>query len=198
MQTAKTVEAFLEKSNEWKEELTYLRELLVSTRLEETIKWGTPVYTMQGKNVVGMGAFQSYVGLWFFQGAMLKDTAGKLMNAQEGVTKAQRQWRFQSLPEIQADHNLILQYVEEATRNQEGGKVMKPAKNKPVIIPDELASLLQEDARLKEAFEALTLGRKRDYAEYIAVAKQASTRQNRLDKIRPMILEGIGLNDKYK
>ena len=56
-----------------KEILIVLREIIRSTELIETLKWGGPVYTLGGKNVVGIGSFKSYVGLWFFQGAFLKD-----------------------------------------------------------------------------------------------------------------------------
>ena len=44
----------------------------------------------------------------------------------------------------------------------------------------------------------LTPGKQREYAEYIQTAKQDATKQTRLEKITPMILKGVGLNDKYK
>ena len=68
--------------------------------LEETVKWGGPVYVADGKNIVGLGAFKSYFALWFFQGALLADQEKVLVNAQEGRTKALRQWRFENKREI--------------------------------------------------------------------------------------------------
>jgi uncharacterized protein YdeI (YjbR/CyaY-like superfamily) len=44
----------------------------------------------------------------------------------------------------------------------------------------------------------MTPGKQREYAEYIAEAKQAATKERRLEKILPMIAAGGGLNDKYK
>jgi len=73
--------------------------------MTETIKWSAPVYTFEGKNLVGLGAFKSYVGLWFFQGSLLNDKKKKLINAQEGKIKALRQWRFNSVKEIEAESN---------------------------------------------------------------------------------------------
>jgi len=93
--------------------------------------------------VVGLGAFKSHAGLWFFQGALLNDTHGKLINAQEGQTKALRQWRFQSMAEI--DEKLVKLYVEEAVQNQKEGKAIKPDRNKPLIIPYELITALSEN-----------------------------------------------------
>ncbi|MEC7755833.1 MULTISPECIES: DUF1801 domain-containing protein [unclassified Roseivirga] len=194
----KTVSDYIIKHSEWQKELILLKDLVLSQPLEETIKWGAPVYTFKGKNIVGLGAFKSYVGLWFFQGALLKDKEQKLVNAQEGKTQAMRQWRFNSLSEIEANSSLITDYVKEAVANQKAGKEIKPKAGKPLEIPLELQEVFHKDTELKEAFEALNLTRKRDFAEYITLAKRAETKQSRLEKIIPMIRQGIGLNDKYK
>ena len=102
MKRHQTVEEFLAGLDRWQEEVVWLREILLSTRLEEGIKWGAPCYMHRGKNLVGLGAFKSYFGLWFFQGALLPDPHGVLVNAQSGKTKALRQWRFESGEEIKA------------------------------------------------------------------------------------------------
>jgi uncharacterized protein YdeI (YjbR/CyaY-like superfamily) len=90
----KTPEEYIANNKDWQKSLILLRDILLSTQMTETIKWGVPVYTFEGKNIVGTTAFKSYVGLWFFQGALLKDKKKKLINAQTGKTKALRQWRF--------------------------------------------------------------------------------------------------------
>ena len=119
------------------------------------------------------------------------------MNAQEGKTKAMRQWRFSSLQEIQDKANMIKAYVKETVENHDAGKEILPESRKDLVIPPELEEILQRPG-LIEAFEELTLGKRRDYAEYIETAKKAETKAARLEKIAPMILAGIGLNDKYK
>ena len=58
MKRYKTVNEYIECSDHWKEELVQLRKILLSTKLEETVKWGMPCYTLNGKMVVGLGAFQ--------------------------------------------------------------------------------------------------------------------------------------------
>lgn len=198
MKRFKTPEDFIDNFPEWKEELLYLRAILQSTELEEGIKWGFPVYMIKNKNVIGLGAFKSYVGLWFFNGAFLKDEAGKLMNAQEGKTKGMRQWRFESVRDM--DEDLIKAYVEEAIDNQKAGKTIQPAKpgSIPLVLPIELKSLFDNNPDLNQSFEGLTRGKKREYAEYISSAKREATKKSRMEKIIPLILEGKGLNDKYK
>ena len=88
-------------------------------------------------------------------------------------------------------------YVIEAIENQQQGKEIK-SKKKPLIIPELLQKAMNENQELKEKYEAFTLGKKRDYADYISEAKREATKQSRLEKIIPMILSGLGLYDKYK
>ncbi len=195
MKRYKTADEFFEAQTEHAAVLNKLRSIILETKLEETVKWGGPVYTVGGKNVVGIGAFKSYFGLWFFQGVFLKDPAGVLVNAQEGTTKAMRQWRMQSPRDI--DKPLILKYLKEAIENAKAGKAIKPEK-KPLVIPPELKRAFSGDIELRDAFEAFSLSCKREFAEYVAGAKREETRANRLAKIVPMIKARVGLNDKYR
>ena len=175
-----------------------LQETLRSFELDETIKWGAPVYTLNQKNIVGIGAFKSYVGLWFFQGALLKDRQNKLINAQHGKTHAMRQWRFQSLEEIVKEKDTIIAYLVESIDNYKNGKVIKPKKKPPLILPDELVESFSKNHLLQSAFEKFSVSKQREFAEYIDQAKREATKQKRLDKIQLMILNAIGLNDKYR
>lgn len=182
--------------DKWQPILEKMRTLLVNTEMEETIKWGAPTYTVNGKNVVAIGAFKSYAGIWFFQGALLSDPKNILINAQEGKTQALRQIRFESAEEV--DENMIKAYVDEAIANQKAGREIKPAKRKSFSIPEELARAMKEDRELKEKYEAFSHSRRREYAEYISEAKRAETRLRRLKKVIPMIKSQTGLNDKYR
>lgn len=196
MKSYKTAEEYILNATNGKEILIVLREILRTTELVETIKWGSPVYTINGKNVVGIGSFKSYVGLWFFQGALLKNKENVLINAQVNLTKALRQWRFLSVDEI--DDKLVLMYVNEAIQNQKQGKELKPERNKPIIIPDELNEVFSEDKELEKCFKNFTPGRQREFADFVSSAKQVETRKARIQKIIPLILDNIGLNDKYR
>ena len=198
MKRASSVEEYITMGGEWQESLLLLRGLMQSTRLEESVKWGMPVYTLNDKNVAGFSAFKAWTGIWFFQGVFLQDSEQVLINAQEGTTKGLRQWRFSSAEEIRKLGTTIQAYLEEAIRNQEAGKEIKPDRNKALVIPEELDLAFRSNPSLKESFEALSLSRKRDYAEHVGSAKREETRQQRLQKVIPMILEGIGMNDKYK
>jgi uncharacterized protein YdeI (YjbR/CyaY-like superfamily) len=189
------VTAYIEKQTTWKKELESLREILLQLPVDETVKWGAPFYTSNGKNIVGLSGFKHHFGLWFIQGALLKDKHQKLINAQEGKTSAMRQWRFTSMEEIHPD--IIKEYVLEAVENQKQGKAIKP-KKKPLMIPELLEEQLNKNAELKACFESFSLSDKRTFAEHISEAKREATKHARLAKIIPMILDKKGLHDKYK
>lgn len=196
MKKITSVEEYIESHDNWSDLLMELRKIMLSTELEETIKWGAPTYTVNGKNVVGLGAFKNHAGIWFFNGVFLKDEQKKLVNAQEGKTKALRQWRFDS-NEL-TNKTLIKAYVLEAIENQKLGKEIKPERKKEVHIEGFLLETLENDTNFKTAFSNLTPGKQREYAEHISSAKRETTKLSRLEKIKPMILEGKGLHDKYK
>ena len=189
------VDKYIAKHANFSSTLSEIRGIFLSTGLAETIKWGMPTYTLNDKNVVGLGSFKSHCGIWFFQGGLLKDTQRVLQNAQEGKTQAMRQWRFTTNDVI--NKKLILQYIKEAIDNVNKGRYIKPVK-KPLIIPTELQQVLDTNKNLEIAFNNLSLTKKREFTEYIASAKRETTKNTRLEKIIPLILDIIGLNDKYR
>ena len=184
-----------DKVNQWAEELGLLRAIVQKTELVETIKWGGEIYTLNNKNVLGLGGFKSYFGIWFMNGVFLKDEAKVLVNANEGVTKGLRQWRFNSANEI--NEKLLMQYIQEAIANEKAGLAIKPEK-KEAMHCDYLTKALKEDNVLNSAFEQFTPYRQKEFWEYMATAKQEKTKVTRFEKIKPMILERRGLNDKYR
>ncbi len=190
----KSTDEYIANETQWQEELIMLRDILNSMELKEQIKWLFPCYTHQGKNVVGLGSFKGYFGLWFFQGALMKDTHRKLVNAQEGKTQAMRQWRMTHKSEI--DINLIKTYVQEAINNTKAGKKVKIEK-KEILPSTELIEALEKDLVAKSAFEQLTPGRQRDYHDYINNAKRSATKKSRIAKSLGLILQNKGLNDQY-
>lgn len=196
MKKYNSVEEYIEYQSHFSESLIILRDIINSTELEETIKWNSPVYTYGGKNLLGMGAHKNHFGIWFFNGVFLKDTHKVLVNAQE-KTKGLRQMRFESVNDI--NKNIVLAYVKEAIENQILGKEIKSDKTKTVlIIPDALKLAFKNNLNLKACFNALANYKQKEYCEYISEAKREATVTSRLEKIEPLILKGIGLNDKYK
>jgi uncharacterized protein YdeI (YjbR/CyaY-like superfamily) len=196
MKMPKSLEEFWDVNEHHGSELQVLRKIILDCGLVETFKWAFPTYTLNKKNILSLGSFKEHYAIWFFQGVFLRDEAKVLSNAQEGKTKAMRHWKFISGDDLDVD--LIKTYVLEAIDNQKKGLEVKVQRDTNYEMPPELKIKLDSDANLLEAFFQLTTGKQKEYANYIADAKQETTKLKRIDKITPMILEGKGLNDKYK
>jgi uncharacterized protein YdeI (YjbR/CyaY-like superfamily) len=184
-----------DKVNQWEEELLFLKSIIDKTELVETIKWGGPIYVYNKKNVIGIGGFKNYFAIWFLNGVFLKDEKKRLINAQEDKTKSMRQWRFTSKDEI--NEKEVLEYIHEAIENEKQGKVIKPSK-KEAIVSELLDQEMTKNPALKEAFAKFSPYKQYEFLEYIETAKQEKTKLSRIEKVIPMILNNVGLNDKYR
>ncbi|NJW54004.1 YdeI/OmpD-associated family protein [Salinimicrobium oceani] len=192
----KSAEEYIGAHPSWESELRDLREMILTQDVEETIKWGAPVYTVGGKNVISIAAFKNHCAMWFYNGALLRENTALLENAQDGKTKALRQIRFERGEELPLQE--LRNYVSEAIQNQKEGKEIKPVKAKEVEIPAEISAAFSDDPSFEVAFQNLTPGKQREYCEHIAQAKREATKQSRLEKIIPMVKSGVGLHEKYK
>ncbi len=186
----------MQNNNQWSEELELLAQIISKSPLESATKWGAEVFTYQGKNVISYGGFKNHFALWFYNGVFLKDPHKVLVSAKDGKTKSLRQWRFNSIHDI--DEKIISDYIKEAIEIEKKGLKIKVEKFSPIPTPELLISEFKKNMLLKENFEKLTPGKQKEYIIYINEAKQENTKINRLEKIKPMILQGVGLNDKYK
>lgn len=186
----------MQNNPNWSKELELVSSIINKLPLEKTIKWGAEVFTYNEKNVVSYGGFKNYFMLWFFNGVFLEDKYKVLVNAQEGKTKSLRQWRFTSIAEI--DEKKITEYIYEAIEIEKKGLKISPEKFVEIPVSELLEIEFKNDKNLKSAFAKLTPGKQKEYIIYINEAKQEATKLKRIEKIKPMILQGIGLNDKYK
>jgi uncharacterized protein YdeI (YjbR/CyaY-like superfamily) len=190
------VDEYLEmKTNDWQRPiLTTIRECLIECGLKEEIKWGAPTYTHHG-NVASFSAFKNYCGIWFFEGAMLKDKAKVLLNAQEGKTQALRQWRFAEGDTVEEE--LLKEYVREAALNMEKG-IKTPKKKIEVVVPKLFQDALDAEPEMKAFYDSLAPSHRKEYANHISEAKQETTQLRRLEKCMEMLRDKKGLHDKYK
>lgn len=186
----------MQNNEQWAEELAILASIISKAPLNKSIKWGVEVFTFNNKNVASFGGFKNFFSVWFYNGVFLKDKYKVLVTASEGKTKSLRQWRFSSKAEI--DEKKLLEYISEAIEVEKQGLKIKPEKFKPAPPPPLLAEAFNTDKKLKTAFEQLSPGRQKEYIVYLNEARQETTRLKRLEKIKPMILQGTGLNDRYR
>ncbi|WP_366917911.1 DUF1801 domain-containing protein [uncultured Gimesia sp.] len=187
------VDGYISKSPKWQAELTQLRRIILDCQLTEAWKWRAPCYTFQNSNIVLMSVLKEYCALSFFKGALLKDTREILKKPGEN-TQAARLIRFTSVQEIVALEPVLKAYLSEAVEVEQAG-LKVDFKKEPEPVPEELQNKLDELPAFKTAFAALTPGRQRAYLMHFSAPKQAKTRESRIEKCMPRILDGKGLND---
>lgn len=188
------VDEFLSKTKKWKEEYETLRKIILDCELTEDYKWMNPCYTFEEKNIVLMHGFKEYCALLFPKGALLRDSHGVLIQQTENVQGA-RQIRFTNVQEIVEKEAMLKAYIYEAIEVEKAGLKVKAKKPEELIIPEELQHKFDEIPALKDAFTTLTPGRQRAYILHFSAAKQSKTRESRVEKCVPNILNGKGLND---
>ena len=131
----------------------------------------------------------------FCKGSLLKDAKGILTKPGEN-TQAGRWIKFTSLREIAEMEPILKACIDEAVEAEKAGLKVEFKKNTELVFPEEFQNKLEEYPALKTAFAALTPGRQRAYNIYFSAPKQSKTRESRIEKCMPQILNGKGLNDQ--
>ena len=188
------VDWFFNKAGKWQQEFGKLRKVILDCGLTEELKWGCPCYTFEKRNIVLMHGFKEYCALLFFKGALLKDARGILIQQTKNVQSA-RQIRFTNVREIAKLKPILKAYIHEAIEVEQAGLKVNFKKTSDFKLPEEFQKKLDEMPALKKAFKALTPGRQRAYIFYFSQPKQSRTREARVEKSTPQILNGKGLND---
>lgn len=189
-----SVDFYFNKAEKWQKELELLRSIVLDCGLTEDLKWGVPCYTFQKGNVLLLHVFKEYCAILFIKGALLQDTNGLLIQQTENV-QAGRQIRFTGQQQIIEQKPILKAYIFEAIEVGKAGLKVELKKATELVHPEEFQHRLDKDPALKTAFEALTPGRQRAYNLHFSAPKQATTRESRVEKCIPQILNGKGLTD---
>jgi uncharacterized protein YdeI (YjbR/CyaY-like superfamily) len=189
------VDGFLSRAKQWQAEFEKLRTIMLDCQLTEELKWGVPCYTLDNSNILLIHGFKEYCAILFVKGALLQDPIGLLITQTENV-QAARQIRFTNLQEIEELEPTLKAYINQAIQVEKSGLKVDYKKTTEFTIPEEFQTKLDEDPALKTAFEALTPGRQRAYYLYFSAPKQSKTRQVRVEKYIPQILNGKGFDDQ--
>ncbi|GJH05269.1 YdeI family protein [Paraburkholderia terrae] len=188
------VDAYISKLKQWREETEKLRAIVLACPVTEELKWGVPCYTFDDRNVVLIHGFKEYCAILFVKGALLDDPKGILIQQTENVQSA-RQVRFTSLQDIVKLQAVLKTYIRAAIEVEKAGLKVARKSTEEFEVAEEFQNKLNKTLALKKAFEALTPGRQRAYLLHFSSAKQSKTRESRIEKCMPLILEGKGLND---
>jgi uncharacterized protein YdeI (YjbR/CyaY-like superfamily) len=185
---------YFSNSEKWQKEMKKLRTIALGCGLTEELKWGCPSYTLEKTNIVLIHEFKEYCAYLFFKGALMKDPKGLLIQQTKNV-QAARQIRFTGVQEIAKLETVLKAYIKEAIAVEKAGLKVEFKTAAQFDMPDEFQSRLESMPALRRAFEALTPGRQKGYLLHFSSAKQSKTREARVEKCIPLILDGMGLDD---
>lgn len=189
-----SLDSFFKADTKWQKEFEQLRLIVLDCGLTEELKWGKPCYTLQERNIVLIHGFKEYCALLFFKGALLTDAKNILIQQTENV-QAARQVRFTNAVQIAKLAIILKAYIFEAIEVEKSGLKVEVKQTSAYEIPVEFKNKLGEMPALKKAFEKLTPGRQRGYLLHFSSPKQSKTRESRIEKGIPQILDGKGLTD---
>jgi uncharacterized protein YdeI (YjbR/CyaY-like superfamily) len=161
--------------------------------VEEAMKWGMPAYLVNGKILLITSAFKGHAALNFWRGQEIGD----------GQPKAGAMGQFgklKSIRDLPADEELDALIREGATLAMSGPAPRRP-KQAPKPMPEmerDFAAALAKAPKAKAALDGFPPSAQREYFEWIAEAKQDSTRQKRITTAIEWLSEGKRRNWKYE
>lgn len=169
-----------------------------SPKIEETIRWGMPSF--QYKGPVGMmSAFKAHVRFGFWKASLLRKELRPVAGIANRTLGAQRITKMSELPPAR----LVQACVREAVRlNEEGVKT--PPRRRPDVArrapapPAAFRAALRKNPKALAVFRAFSPSKRREYVEWIAEARQAATRETRIETAVAWIAEGRPRNWKYQ
>ena len=185
--------------------LAHLRALVhrACPEVVEEIKWGRPFFLHRGTILCNISAFKAHCSFGFW-GAEI----GRVL-LEDGVLQAGGMGslgRITSLKDLPPEKQL-LGYIRQAAALIERGqgenrvvmarRVVKAPKP-PVEAPAEFTAALKKNKAANAAYAAFSPSCKREYAEWIAEAKRAETRERRIAQAVERISEGKQRNWKYQ
>ncbi len=181
------------KVHRWTPGLVALREVALASGLVETMKWGSPCYTLDGKNVAMLLSFRETYGFSFFKGAAMADPDGVLESAGPNSQHG-RILKFRAAEEASERRAQAAGFLDQAIALERAG--VKTAPTTRPDVPTELEARLAADPALRAAFDALTPGRQRSHILHVSGAKATETRARRAEACAERILAGRGFNER--
>lgn len=188
------LDKFFTRDAPWRPELRALRAIVLDGPVEEDLRWRQPCYRAHDGNIAILSAMKEAAFLSFLKGVLLSDPKGVLVPPGD-QSRSARMMKFTSVDQVEAQADTIRALIREAVQNEKDGKKVTFEKD-DIDYPPELEVIFEEDPALREAFDALTPGRRRGWLLHFTGAKQSSTVTSRINKAAPKIRDGLGMHDR--
>ena len=174
--------------------LEHVRERVhaAAPEAEETMKWSSPAFTVDGKILLGMSAFKAHAAVGFWRAMEMGVEVSKEAMGQFGKLTS-----VSDLPPDAEFDSMIRQGVELAKKVPAPRKVKHEPKP-PAALHPEFASALKANPKAKEVLDAFPPSAQREYLDWISEAKQDATRSKRIDDAIEWLSEGKRRHWRYE
>jgi uncharacterized protein YdeI (YjbR/CyaY-like superfamily) len=157
--------------------------------IEEAMKWSHPTYCKDGKIVLGTAAFKEHASVHFWRGQELGFGTKVGAMGQLG--------RLTIVDDLPKDLGAMIARAAELSSAPAPRKPKHAPKPPPELHP-EFAAALAKKPRAKATLDGFPRSAQREYFEWVAEAKQDTTRQKRIATAVEWLAEGKRRNWKYE
>ena len=158
----------------------------------ETLKWSAPAFTIDGKILLIMAAFKGHAALNFWRGQELRGSATGDAMGQFG--------KLRSIDDLPPDGELDRLIVEAArlAKTATAPRKVKHAPKPPAGIHPDFAAALAASPAAKTTLDGFPPSARRDYCDWIAEARQETTRARRIATAIEWLGDGKKRNWRYE
>ena len=167
----------------------------------EEVKWSQPFFTVNGVLVCQMSAFTKHCGFGFWSPEMTALLKADGIENTDGSGSFGRITSMDALP----PRKRLLAYIRHAFELARTGTAGSPIASRPrtsakppIPVPPEFAALLAKSKAAAATFEAFPPSCKREYLEWITMAKRPETRDRRMAEAVARLAAGRRFNDEYQ
>ena len=190
------IDAYLAKAAPFAQPiLNHVRERVhaAAPEAEETLKWSMPSFTIGGKILIGMAAFKQHAALNFWRGQELKGA--------EASRDAMGQFgRLTSIDDLPGDTELdaLIRQAAELAKTAPAPRKVKHEPKPPAELHPQFAEALAANPKARTTLDSFPPSARREYLDWIAEAKQESTRAKRIADAVQWLSEGKRRHWKYE
>lgn len=159
---------------------------------QETIKWGAPGFTVDGKILLMMASFKAHAALNFWRGQEIGD----------GNPKAGAMGQFGKLTSVDdlpgnAELDALIREAAALAKTAPAPRKVKHEKA-PTTLHPEFAKALDANPKAKSVLDGFPPSAQREYLDWITEAKQEATRSKRIADAIQWLSEGKRRMWKYQ
>jgi len=161
--------------------------------IEETMKWSSPAFLVDGKILLMVAAFKAHAALNFWRGQELRgENAGSEAMGQFG--------KLTSTDDLPPDAELdrLIREAAKLAKSAPAPRKPKHAPKPPPTMHPDFATALAKAPKAKAALERFPPSAQRDYLDWISEAKQDSTREKRIATAVEWLNDGKKRHWKYE